>query len=169
VHLECQWTRLDNRDTHLTLEAAEFSSDLSSYQFDLVHGDWRGGCPDWQEISLRRDTRIYTYASRILENTEPNTLIVNHWPTASVFDYIQWIEGKRLDVQIFNLDFYFLAIQKDCKIENDQASLKTWYKWLDDKLERQPLCFIEPLPPIPANLSWQKKDECWGLTDTVDS
>lgn len=124
---------------------------------------------DWQEISLRRDTRIYTYASRILENTEPNTLIVNHWPTASVFDYIQWIEGKRLDVQIFNLDFYFLAIQKDCKIENDQASLKTWYKWLDDKLERQPLCFIEPLPPIPANLSWQKKDECWGLTDTVDS
>ncbi len=118
---------------------------------------------DWGEISLRNETRFYTFSSRILQTVPPNTLIISHWATASVFDYLKLAEGKRWDVDSFNLDFYFLAGEASCS-SAEEEDLGPWYAWLSDQLARRPLCFIEPLPPVPNNMNWQKQNECWTIT-----
>ncbi len=112
-----------------------------------------GAAIDWPALDLHQDRRIYTYATQVLQELPPNTVIVNHWATAAVFDYIRIIENVRPDVRSFNLDFYFLGLQNNCKPSAQPDPNAEWFGWIKAHIEQKiPLCFIEPLPLGPGRL-----------------
>lgn len=118
---------------------------------------------DWPNVNMRKNDLAVGFARNILIEVEPNTIIVNHWITASVFDYLRIVEKLRPDVYSFNLDFYLLGIQTDCDLPDENTDQIIWFQWLEDHMNRTPLCFIEPLPPIPSRYQWVKKGPCWTI------
>ena len=121
---------------------------------------------DWSTISLRYDRRAYEFASQVLVDSGPTTTIVNHWATASVFDYLRIVEGRRPDVSSFNADFYFLGIQENCQpITNQQMLDLGWIGWLADLSTQDRLCYIEPLHGLPDGYRWRNKGVCWDLVE----
>jgi len=117
---------------------------------------------NWSAVSLRGNRRVYDFAAHLLREVEPSTMIVNHWVTASVLDYLRIVEGQRPDVASFNLDFYFLGAQTECDMPDALAQM-AWFSWLSGQLVSRPLCFIEPLPSSPSNLHWVREGTCWQL------
>lgn len=123
-----------------------------------------GAALDWPSVSLRGERRTYQFARQTLAQVGPATTIVNHWATASVFDYLRLVEGQRPDVESFNLDFYFLAIQRDCQpVETSQLLENGWIERLEDLSSQGRLCFIEPLHELPAGYRWRQNGACWDL------
>lgn len=123
-----------------------------------------GVAGDWGTVNLRDDRRAYQYAAKVLDQVGPDTTIVNHWVTASVFDYLQVVEGQRPDVEVINVDFYFLGIQQACQpVTNQILSQNGWIDRLVALSEKGSLCFIEPLHGLPDGLEWQEHGPCWGL------
>ena len=119
---------------------------------------------DWHTVSLRDERRAYAYAGKVLDQVPENTTIVNHWATASVFDYLRIVEGRRPDVSNINVDFYFLGIQQDCRPVTNQALVDSgWIDYLVALSEQGRLCFIEPLHGLPDGYEWQGKGPCWSL------
>ncbi|MFC1878431.1 DUF2723 domain-containing protein [Chloroflexota bacterium] len=119
---------------------------------------------DWRTVSLREDRRAYDFAGKVLDQVGPEATIVNHWATASVFDYLRIVEGRRPDVANINVDFYFLAIQQDCQpVTNQTLVASGWIDQLVDLTEQERLCFIEPLHGLPDGFEWQEQGPCWGL------
>lgn len=119
---------------------------------------------DWPLVNLRSERKTYTFAAQVLENLPPDTTIVNHWVTASVFDYLKIVEGKRLDVESFNVDFYFLSIQKNClPITTEELSDAGWFDWIALKSSQNQMCFMEPLHDIPEGYTWHQQGACWQL------
>jgi hypothetical protein len=118
---------------------------------------------NWSTLSLRDNRRVYTFAIQTLEAAEPASLIVNGWPTAAVFDYLRVVEGRRPDVQSFNLDFYFLALQSRRAVQEQTSLQQQWFAWLTERSRQRRLCFVEPLPQIPNGLRWAKQVGCWKL------
>jgi hypothetical protein len=100
-----------------------------------------------------------------LEGLPHGTTIVNHWVTASVFDYLRIVEGKRPDIDSFNIDFYFLSIQENCQqITTEDLSANGWIDWLESKSRQNQMCFIEPLHDIPEGYTWHQQGVCWQLS-----
>ena len=125
-----------------------------------------GTIADFPEISLREDRRAYEFAQQVLTEVAKDTIVVNHWATASVFDYIRIIEGRRPDVQSFNADFYFLGIQEACDpISNQQLLELGWIDWLLELTARNQLCYVEPLHGLPEGYRWRNHGLCWNLVE----
>ncbi len=123
-----------------------------------------GAVAAWPTLNLRNNYQVYSYAKNILDEVSPSTTIVNHWATASVFDYLRIVEGVRPDVKSFNVDFYFLGIQDGCKpISDEQLLANGWVFWLESLSRQDRLCFIEPLPDAPEGFAWRRKGSCWHL------
>jgi hypothetical protein len=122
-----------------------------------------GAYLNWSSVTLSHNQRTYDFAAQLLERVAPSTMIVNHWVTAAVLDYLQIVEGRRPDVSSFNLEFYFLGLQTQYRSLDSVPAQLAWFSWLDDQLERRPLCFVEPLPPVPSHLRWAGGDVCWTL------
>jgi len=123
-----------------------------------------GVISDWHYVSLRYNDQTYQYALGVMENIAEDTVIVNHWVTASVFDYLRIVENKKQQTESFNLDFYFLGIQQGCTEPDEESkSEQQWFSWLEERVSHQNLCFIEPLPPTPENYKWSQQDPCWIL------
>jgi hypothetical protein len=122
-----------------------------------------GAALNWPEVDLHQDRRVYAYAAGVLDNAEHSTLVVNHWLTASVFDYLRIVEGRRPYVSSFNIDFYYLALQVRCGTLAGDCARTAWQAWLAEQVGHRPLCFIEPLPEIPDELAWIKQGNCWKL------
>jgi hypothetical protein len=119
---------------------------------------------DWSSVSLKDEHRTYDFARQVLSQVGPATTIVNHWATASVFDYLRVVEGKRPDVASFNVDFYFLGIQTDCQpISEAYLQQIGWLDRLEDLSRQDRLCFIEPLHDLPPGYDWQQAGACWRL------
>lgn len=119
---------------------------------------------DWRNVSLRNDRRAYDFSRQVLSEVEPSSTIVNHWATASVFDYMRVVEGIRPDVDSFNVDFYFLGIQSKCEpVTNDQLLENGWIQLLERQSRSNSLCFIEPLHDLPDGYQWHQKGTCWEL------
>lgn len=117
---------------------------------------------DWPDVNMRENDRTINFARQVLNTVDPGSIVINHWVTASVFDYLRVVEKLRPDVTSFNLDFYWLGLQKNCTSPDD-ADQSTWFLWLEDHLNQTPLCFIEPLPPIPDQYQWVKSGSCWTI------
>jgi hypothetical protein len=122
-----------------------------------------GVCLNWSSVTLSHNQRTYDFAAQLLDRVAPSTMIVNHWVTAAVLDYLQIVEGRRPDVSSFNLEFYFLGVQTQYRSLDSVSAQLAWFSWLDDQLARRPLCFVEPLPPIPSHLRWVDGDVCSTL------
>jgi hypothetical protein len=122
---------------------------------------------NWSTVSLHQDSRVYDFAVQIIHEVEPSTIIVSHWVTASVLDYVQVVDGKRADVTIFNLEFYGLGLQKQCDQQSDPYAQQAWFDWIHQHVRQRPLCFIEPLPAIPNDLRWANRGSCWTLTTAM--
>jgi hypothetical protein len=125
-----------------------------------------GAWLNWSSVDLSNNSRVYHFADQLLDEVEYSTMIVNHWVTASVVDYLQVVEERRPDVVSFNLSFYFLGLQMEYDSLEDVSARAAWFSWLDNHLGRRPLCFIEPLPLIPSNFSWIKQGSCWKIVTT---
>jgi hypothetical protein len=120
---------------------------------------------DWSNVSLRDDHRASEFAKGVLAQVGPSTTIVNHWATASIFDYLRLVEDMRPDVESFNVDFYFLATQQDCQpIDADQLLDNGWIERLETLSRQERLCFIEPLHELPEGYQWRQKGVCWDLS-----
>jgi hypothetical protein len=113
------------------------------------------------QVSLRNNRRTYTFANNVLAQVPPNTLIVSHWATASVFDYLRIVEGQRPDVESFNADFFALALQEQFGSLEDPAVQAAWEAWLDREAAVRPLCFIDPHLALPEHYHWQVEGRCW--------
>jgi len=61
---------------------------------------WRGMMTYPEIHSLNRDTSAQDYASTILRRAPPSALILSNWHYATVFWYLQRIDGLRPDVQV---------------------------------------------------------------------
>jgi 4-amino-4-deoxy-L-arabinose transferase-like glycosyltransferase len=119
---------------------------------------------DWRAVDLSQDRQSYNYAAQVLEALPDGTVIVNHWATASVFDYLRIVEGVRPDVRSFNLDFFSLGTQAACHTEDDGGLNAAWFAWLETQVQAHtPLCFIEPLPALPLRFLWVNQGACWTL------
>lgn len=119
---------------------------------------------DWPSITLKDDRRTVDFARAVLDQVPPQSTIVSHWATASVFDYLIYVEEYRSDVRSMNIDFYFLGIQQDCQPVTDQQLLDIgWIDWLAAASEGNRLCFIEPLHQAPDGYRWDNQGLCWGL------
>jgi hypothetical protein len=122
-----------------------------------------GMAANWQSVSLHGDRRALDFASQLLANAEPSALVVNGWATASVLDYLQLVEGRRPDVQSFNLDFYNLGLQVRYGSLLSAGAQAEWRAWLEGQLRERPVCFVQPLPAVPANYEWARQGACWQL------
>jgi len=119
---------------------------------------------DWSNVSLKDERRTYDFARQVLNQVGPSTTIVNHWATASVFDYLRLIDGMRPDVASFNVDFYFLGIQSACQpISEAYLEQIGWLDRLEELSSQDRLCFIEPLHDLPKGYDWQQTGACWSL------
>lgn len=118
---------------------------------------------NWFTVSLSQDSRVYDFAVQVINEVEPSTMIVSHWVTASVLDYVQVVDGRRADVTSFNLEFYALGLQQYDQRPGLNAQ-QAWFDWLHQHVGHRPLCFIEPLPAIPNDLHWASRGLCWTLT-----
>jgi hypothetical protein len=116
-----------------------------------------------QSVSLRANRKAYDFAHPVLDEVKPSTLVVNGWVTASVLDYLRLVEGQRVDVQSFNLDFYNLGLQERHGSLTSEAAQLEWNGWLARQLQKRPLCFIEPLPAVPDHYRWTRQGLCWQL------
>jgi hypothetical protein len=113
------------------------------------------------QVSLRNNHRTYTFATNLLAQAPPNTLVVSHWATASVFDYLRIVEGQRPDVESFNMDFFTLALQERYDDLEAPAVQAAWERWLDYEITIRPVCFITPLSELPERYHWEKQGACW--------
>jgi hypothetical protein len=120
---------------------------------------------NWQSMSLRTNQKAYDFAVQLLEEVEPSTVVVNGWVTASVLDYLQLVDGRRPDVQSFNLDFYNLGLQERYGSLTSAPAQAAWAAWLKDQMQQRPLCFIEPLPAVPEPYRWTRRSLCWTLSE----
>jgi len=128
-----------------------------------------GVAADWGSLSLRADRRAYLFADQVLEQAGPSATIVSHWATASVIDYLLIVEGKRPDVDNYNVDFYFLGIQESCRpITEGQLLEDGWITRLADLSAQDRLCFIEPLHSLPGGYRWQNRGLCWSLAEETE-
>ena len=118
---------------------------------------------NWNSTSLRGNRKAYEFATQLLAEVEPSTLVVNGWATASVLDYLRLVEDRRSDVQSFNLDFYNLGLQERHGSPASTAAQAEWQAWLDYQRRQRPLCFLEPLPAVPEQYRWTKEGTCWKL------
>jgi hypothetical protein len=125
----------------------------------IIIGVWL----NWPLVDLSQSRRVYDYSRQLFDEVEPSTLIVNHWVSASVLDYLQKVEGRRPDLQIINLDFYFLGLQAECNETLELTTQEIWFEWLDKHVGQQPVCFLEPLPPTPDKFRWTVRKNCWIL------
>jgi len=112
-------------------------------------------------VTLSHNRRVYDFCVQLLEEVQPSTVIVNHWVTASVLDYLRLVEGKRVDVSSFHLDFYQLGLLSRYGSVDDRAAEQAWFAWVDEQIEQRPLCFVEPLPALPSHLRWTRQGACW--------
>jgi len=122
-----------------------------------------GAAFNWRVVSLHGNRKVYDFAAQLLKNVEPSTLVVNHWVTASVLDYLQIVEGCRPDVRSFNVDFYNLALQERHASLESVTARAEWHTWLERELAQRPVCFIEPLPAVPERYEWTRYGICWKL------
>jgi len=119
---------------------------------------------DWSNVSLRGDRQASEFAGRVLAQVSPSATIVNHWATASIFDYLRLVEDQRPDVESFNVDFYFLGIQQDCRpVDSGQLVQTGWIGRLETLSRQGRLCFIEPLHDLPEGYRWRQNGVCWDL------
>jgi 4-amino-4-deoxy-L-arabinose transferase-like glycosyltransferase len=119
---------------------------------------------DWSNVSLKGERRTYDFARQVLNQVGPSTTIVNHWATASVFDYLRLVEGLRPDVMSFNIDFYFLGIQSGCQPINEAYLQQIgWLGRLEELSRGDRLCFIEPLHDLPKGYDWHQTEACWRV------
>jgi hypothetical protein len=123
-----------------------------------------GAAFNWQTVSLRGNRRVIDYGYELLRQVESSTLVVNHWVTASVLDYLKLVEGRRPDVTSYNLDFHNLALQERHVTLESAAAQTEWRAWLEQALSQRPLCFVEPLPEVPEHYRWEEGGICWKLT-----
>jgi hypothetical protein len=57
---------------------------------------------NWPLVNLSQDWSARRYGEAILEQVEPDALILGWWSTAPLIRYLQLVEGQRLDVQVVN-------------------------------------------------------------------
>ena len=125
-----------------------------------------GVAADWGTITLKDDRRAYEFAQDVLEGVSPGSTVVNHWATASVFDYLRIVEGQRIDVSSYNADFYFLGVQEACRpISNEDMLDNGWIDWLMELSTKGRLCYIEPLHGLPEGYRWRNLGVCWDLVE----
>lgn len=122
-----------------------------------------GIAANWHSTNLHGNRKVYNFASQLLAEVEPSALVVNGWATASMLDYLRLAEGRRPDVQSFNLDFYNLGLLERYGSPSSTAAQAEWRAWLDNQLPQRPLCFIEPLPAVPEQYKWTRQGICWKL------
>ncbi len=122
---------------------------------------------DFQNISLKNDRRVYEYTKNLVIESNPDSLIANHWATASVIDYLQIVEKVRPDVKNINVDFYFLGLQENCNPPSNQDLIKNgWISKLYNLSKMNRLCYIEPLHDLPDEYNWSKNGLCWQIIKT---
>jgi hypothetical protein len=117
---------------------------------------------NWASVTLKDNRRAYQFAAELLEQVEPSAIIVNHWATSSVIDYLQVVEGRRPDLVNFDLSSFLLASQTRCD-PADYGLDEAWLAWLSSQQGQRPLCFVEPLPTVPNNLRWVDEGACWKI------
>jgi len=122
-----------------------------------------GMVANWHSTSLHGNRKAYDFGTQLLAEVETSTLVVNGWATASVLDYLRLVEGRRPDVESFNLDFYNLGLLERHGSPDSAAAQAEWRAWLDTQRQRRPLCFLEPLPAVPKQYEWIKQGTCWKL------
>jgi len=118
---------------------------------------------NWPAVSLHGNRKAYDFAAQLLAEVEPSALVVNGWVTASVLDYLLLVEGRRPDVQSFNLDFYSLSLQARHGSLASGPAQADWHRWLEKHISERPICFIEPLPAVPEDYQWTRIGLCWKL------
>lgn len=118
---------------------------------------------NWPAVSLQSNRKAYDFAAQLLAEVEPSTLVVNGWVTASVLDYLLLVEGRRPDVQSYNLDFHNLSLQERHASLTSTSAQAEWHRWLEEQISERPLCFIEPLPAVPEDYDWTRAGLCWKL------
>lgn len=64
----------------------------------------------WSDVSLAGDWSARERGEFILEHAEPNALIIGHWDTVPLLEYLQLVEGQRPDVKIVS---WFLISEDD--------------------------------------------------------
>jgi hypothetical protein len=97
----------------------------------------------WSLVDLSDDWSARERGETILRTVEPNALIFGWWDTVPVVEYLQLVEGRRLDIQ---------AINRFLIAPEDMASL------IERDVTRRPV-YVDSLP---AGLSVAVKAESVG-------
>ncbi len=68
-------------------------------------------CANWDYTDLSADYSAYTFAEAIMAQVEPNAFIIAQWTSATPLEYMQIVEGRRPDVEIFDRGLYVLGVR----------------------------------------------------------
>ncbi len=80
---------------------------------------------NWSYADRSRDWSAYQLAGYILATVEPDALIITQWTKATPLQYMQIVEGQRLDVEILDRGLLALGI-RDAYLRQGEAAARVY-------------------------------------------
>ena len=76
---------------------------------------------NWQYVDYSADYSVYQYAKETMDELSQDAFVVTFWTSATPLEYMQVVEGRRPDVEIFDRGLFVLGV-RDRVLRTTQVS-----------------------------------------------
>jgi hypothetical protein len=97
-------------------------------------------CANWDYADRSSDLMAYRFAEAVMTHVEPNAFVVTQWTSGTPLWYMQIVEGRRPDVEIFDRGGFSLGVRDRLlrSGETDAASIsETTFNELVARIEQE--------------------------------
>lgn len=104
---------------------------------------------NWHFVDRSQDRSAHEFAQDVLENVEPNALILAQWTSATPLEYFQLVEGQRSDTEIFDRGLWALAARDSLHrsgIQNLSGNAPDLIREVEKAIQTRPVYIIEDDP-----------------------
>lgn len=104
---------------------------------------------NWHFVDRSQDRSAYEFAQDVLENVEPNALILAQWTSATPLEYFQLVEGQRSDTEILDRGLWALAARDSLHrsgIQNLSVNAPDLIREVEKAIQIRPVYIIEDDP-----------------------
>jgi hypothetical protein len=100
---------------------------------------------NWRLVNLSGDWSTRQRGEAILQQAQPNAIIFGWWDTVPVIEYLQLVEGQRLDVQAINR--FLIPYDAMQQLIEQEAGRRPIY--IDNvSADVLRIFTVEPVPPL---------------------
>jgi prepilin signal peptidase PulO-like enzyme (type II secretory pathway) len=132
---------------------------------------------NWESVDRSADYSAYVFADAVMEQVADDAFIVAQWTSATPLEYMQIVEGRRPDVEVFDRGLFILGI-RDQLVRGGQQDQLAVEDAIEDalierirgQLQQRPVYLIEDDPFLRAHFCLvRQQNDIYRLVEECES